>query len=281
MVEALKRWRETELIYSTATYISVSVVVLVTVEWVRCGATRVCARPWTAPHQKERRPPTMRTGIRCWYRSNLRKLTQGGSPVAHPAMLGRWPSTSSNTATTTPCTGSLRHSRSGSEFPKPSTVMPRTPRMTATDVLWPSMTERPWESFSPDATSPNPRRSTSWPSIRTCVGPVLAGVSWNGWWTICPPMAARCSPCTRWGRPSRTAPYAQTRAFYTRMGFLPLEEHEDLEWPGPTLILVRALPATGRGHAENQDHTQGTSAPPTNGAGGVGESEMSGNRWGP
>lgn len=76
------------------------------------------------------------------------------------------------------------------------------------------------------------------------------------------------------------APYAQTRAFYTRMGFLPLEEHEDLEWPGPTLILVRALPATGRGHAENQDHTQGTSAPPTNGAGGVGESEMSGNRWG-
>lgn len=76
------------------------------------------------------------------------------------------------------------------------------------------------------------------------------------------------------------APYAQTRAFYTRMGFLPLEEHEDLEWPGPTLILVRALPATGQGHTENQDHTQGTSAPPTNGAGGVG-SEMSENRWGP
>lgn len=37
MVEALKRWRKTELIYSTATYISVSAVVLATVEWVLCG----------------------------------------------------------------------------------------------------------------------------------------------------------------------------------------------------------------------------------------------------
>lgn len=47
------------------------------------------------------------------------------------------------------------------------------------------------------------------------------------------------------------APYAQTRAFYTRMGFLPLEEHDDLEWPGPTLILVRALAMTDQGHAES------------------------------
>lgn len=47
------------------------------------------------------------------------------------------------------------------------------------------------------------------------------------------------------------APYAQTRAFYTRMGFLPLEEHEDLEWPGPTLILARALATSDQGHAES------------------------------
>jgi GNAT superfamily N-acetyltransferase len=36
-------------------------------------------------------------------------------------------------------------------------------------------------------------------------------------------------------------PYAQTRAFYRRLGFIPLEEHEGLDWPGPTLILVRRL----------------------------------------
>ena len=47
------------------------------------------------------------------------------------------------------------------------------------------------------------------------------------------------------------APHAQTRAFYTRMGFLPLEEHENLEWPGPTLILVRALATPDQGHAES------------------------------
>ena len=35
------------------------------------------------------------------------------------------------------------------------------------------------------------------------------------------------------------------------MGFLPLEEHEDLEWPGPTLILVRVLAMTDQGHAES------------------------------
>lgn len=35
--------------------------------------------------------------------------------------------------------------------------------------------------------------------------------------------------------------YAQTRAFYRTLGFLPLEEHHGLDWPGPTLILVRPL----------------------------------------
>jgi GNAT superfamily N-acetyltransferase len=36
-------------------------------------------------------------------------------------------------------------------------------------------------------------------------------------------------------------PYAQTRRFYRRLGFLPLEEHRGLDWSGPTLILVRPL----------------------------------------
>lgn len=36
-------------------------------------------------------------------------------------------------------------------------------------------------------------------------------------------------------------PYAQTRYFYRRLGFLPLEEHTGLDWSGPTLILVRPL----------------------------------------
>ena len=36
-------------------------------------------------------------------------------------------------------------------------------------------------------------------------------------------------------------PYAQTRGFYRRLGFLPLEEHAGLDWSGPTLILVRPL----------------------------------------
>lgn len=36
-------------------------------------------------------------------------------------------------------------------------------------------------------------------------------------------------------------PYAQTRRFYRRLGFLPLEEHTGLDWSGPTLILVRPL----------------------------------------
>lgn len=38
-------------------------------------------------------------------------------------------------------------------------------------------------------------------------------------------------------------PYAQTRGFYSRLGFFPMEEHHGLDWPGPTLILVRPLGA--------------------------------------
>ncbi|MFC4243402.1 GNAT family N-acetyltransferase [Gryllotalpicola reticulitermitis] len=37
------------------------------------------------------------------------------------------------------------------------------------------------------------------------------------------------------------AAYAQTRGFYRKVGFTPLEEHDGLDWPGPTLILVRPL----------------------------------------
>lgn len=36
-------------------------------------------------------------------------------------------------------------------------------------------------------------------------------------------------------------PYARTRAFYHAMGFYSLEEHDNLDWVGPTLILVRPL----------------------------------------
>lgn len=35
--------------------------------------------------------------------------------------------------------------------------------------------------------------------------------------------------------------YAQTRDFYASMGFVPLEEHQGLDWTGPTLILVKPL----------------------------------------
>jgi GNAT superfamily N-acetyltransferase len=36
-------------------------------------------------------------------------------------------------------------------------------------------------------------------------------------------------------------PYARTRAFYSAMGFSPLEEHNNLDWHGPTLIMVRQI----------------------------------------
>ena len=35
--------------------------------------------------------------------------------------------------------------------------------------------------------------------------------------------------------------YSQTRAFYRATGFYALEEHNNLDWAGPTLILVRLL----------------------------------------
>lgn len=38
-------------------------------------------------------------------------------------------------------------------------------------------------------------------------------------------------------------PYADTRQFYNRTGFYPMEEHDGLDWHGPSLILVRVLPA--------------------------------------
>ena len=37
------------------------------------------------------------------------------------------------------------------------------------------------------------------------------------------------------------AGYAQTREFYRALNFTPLEEHSGLDWPGPSLILVRRL----------------------------------------
>lgn len=43
--------------------------------------------------------------------------------------------------------------------------------------------------------------------------------------------------------------YAQTRAFYRSLGFTPLEEHDGLDWSGPTLILVRPLQTVTRGVA--------------------------------
>jgi ribosomal protein S18 acetylase RimI-like enzyme len=43
------------------------------------------------------------------------------------------------------------------------------------------------------------------------------------------------------GPSSDDVPYRQTRDFYKAIGFLPLEEHSNLDWPGPTLILVRDL----------------------------------------
>ena len=37
------------------------------------------------------------------------------------------------------------------------------------------------------------------------------------------------------------AGYAATRAFYEARGFLPVEEIENLDWDGPTLIMVKTL----------------------------------------
>lgn len=35
--------------------------------------------------------------------------------------------------------------------------------------------------------------------------------------------------------------YAQTRAFYRRSGFMPLQEFQHIDWDGPTLVLVKPL----------------------------------------
>ncbi len=40
--------------------------------------------------------------------------------------------------------------------------------------------------------------------------------------------------------------YAATRHFYESAGFHPLEEHSGLDWPGPSLILVKVLDTTVR-----------------------------------
>jgi GNAT superfamily N-acetyltransferase len=38
-----------------------------------------------------------------------------------------------------------------------------------------------------------------------------------------------------------SAPYASTRAFYEAVGFIPLQEFEGIDWPGPTLVLAKPL----------------------------------------
>lgn len=41
------------------------------------------------------------------------------------------------------------------------------------------------------------------------------------------------------------AGYAATRSFYSAKGFLPLEEIHNLDWDGPTLVMVKALAQQG------------------------------------
>lgn len=38
-----------------------------------------------------------------------------------------------------------------------------------------------------------------------------------------------------------SAPYAETRAFYEAVGFIPLQEFEGIDWDGPTLVFVKSL----------------------------------------
>ena len=35
--------------------------------------------------------------------------------------------------------------------------------------------------------------------------------------------------------------YAKTRAFYQASGFLPVQEFANIDWDGPTLVLVKPL----------------------------------------
>jgi N-acetylglutamate synthase-like GNAT family acetyltransferase len=37
------------------------------------------------------------------------------------------------------------------------------------------------------------------------------------------------------------AGYAETRAFYRAVGFSPMHEFDGIDWPGPTLILIKSL----------------------------------------
>lgn len=37
------------------------------------------------------------------------------------------------------------------------------------------------------------------------------------------------------------AAYARTRGFYQRLGFVPLQEFDRIDWDGPTLVLVKSL----------------------------------------
>lgn len=37
------------------------------------------------------------------------------------------------------------------------------------------------------------------------------------------------------------AGYAHTRGFYRALGFVPIEEHDGLDWSGPTVIMVRPM----------------------------------------
>ncbi|GAA5229574.1 GNAT family N-acetyltransferase [Arthrobacter cryoconiti] len=37
------------------------------------------------------------------------------------------------------------------------------------------------------------------------------------------------------------AAYSQTRAFYRKFGFLPVQEFERIDWDGPTLVMVKLL----------------------------------------
>ncbi len=47
-------------------------------------------------------------------------------------------------------------------------------------------------------------------------------------------------------------PYAETREFYRAVGFTPVEEHEGIDWDGPTLILVKPLHAPGGSKSKPQ-----------------------------
>ena len=51
--------------------------------------------------------------------------------------------------------------------------------------------------------------------------------------------------------------YAQTRAFYHRSGFLPLQEFNRIDWDGPTLVLVKPLGTRQTGSSATRWTSQG------------------------